>query len=67
VVEAFAGASAGLAGMDVVGDWSPVRVAGLGRRLLHWTEHPRLRVEEAQAQERNEALNLALLGRLRAA
>jgi hypothetical protein len=67
VVEAFVRASGGLAGMDVVGDWSPVRVAGLGRRLLHWTEHPSLRVEEALAQERNEALNLALLGRLRAA
>ena len=27
-------------GMDVVGDWSPIHLHGLPRRILHWTEHP---------------------------
>src|SRR5262249_37589589 len=60
-LDAFASASAGLAGADVVGDWSPVRVRGLLRRALHATEHPRLSVAGEDAQARNEALNLALL------
>ncbi|MFO0879838.1 MAG: hypothetical protein U0840_21030 [Gemmataceae bacterium] len=49
------------AGMDVVGDWSPVAVAGPLRHLLHWTEHPPLTVDPAQASQVNEQLNLALL------
>ena len=61
VVEAFVSASAGLAGMDVVGDWSPVRVQGLLRRFLHWTEHPSMSVHPEEAQARNEQLNLTLV------
>jgi hypothetical protein len=62
VVRAFAGAARGrLAGMDVVGDWSPVQVQGLFRRTLHWAEHPRLRPDPAEAAARNERLNLAFL------
>ena len=61
VAQAFLDAAEGrLAGMDVVGDWSPVRVRGLFRRFLHWTEHPSLTVDAAQATRRNEALNLLL-------
>jgi hypothetical protein len=61
VVSAFTAASGGLAGMDVVGDWSPVQVRGLFRRVLHWVEHPPLRVDAEEARRRNEALNLALV------
>jgi hypothetical protein len=60
VLEAFLTASAGLAGMDVVGDWSPVRVRGLLRLWLHLSEHPRLQVDPEEARRRNEALNLTL-------
>jgi hypothetical protein len=61
VLRAFLSAAGDLAGMDVVGDWSPVRVAGPLRRALHWTEHPRLTVDAAEATRRNQALNLLLL------
>jgi hypothetical protein len=65
VLEAFVAAAGGrLAGMDVVGDWSPVRLRGLGRRLLHWTEHPPMRVAVDEATRVNERLNLLLLERL---
>ena len=50
-----------VAGMDIVGDWSPVRVEGLLRRLLHWVEHPRLDVDPEQATAHNERHNLTLL------
>jgi hypothetical protein len=60
VLGAFLSASAGMAGMDVVGDWSPVRVQGLLRNWLHYTEHPRLDVDPQEAQTRNEALNLTV-------
>ena len=61
---AFRSASPSLAGMDVVGDWSPVRVWGLGRWLLHMTEHPGGQVDAREAQRLNEALNLALVERM---
>jgi hypothetical protein len=62
VLEAFRRAAGDdLAGMDLVGDWSPVEVSGLFRRLLHWTEHPSLDVEAGDARRRNERTNLALL------
>ena len=61
VAQAFLDAAEGrLAGMDVVGDWSPVRVRGLFRRFLDWTEHPPLTIDPKQATRRNEALNLLL-------
>ncbi len=61
ILEAFSNAAEGdLAGMDVVGDWSPVQVRGLPRRFLHWTEHPALTVDPNEAARRNEALNVRL-------
>jgi hypothetical protein len=54
-------AQRGVVGMDVLGDWSPVRLRGLGRRLLHWTEHPRLQVSRTHALQCNERINIALL------
>jgi len=50
-----------LAGMDVVGDWSPMRLQGLFRQLLHWLEHPSLQIDPTEATARNERLNLTLL------
>jgi hypothetical protein len=62
ILEWFLGACNGnLAGLDIVGDWSPVRVCGILRRILHWTEHPRLCVCSAEANRCNERTNLALL------
>jgi hypothetical protein len=50
-----------LAGMDIVGDWSPVRVQGLFRQLFHWTEHPALAVTLSAARRCNERTNEMLL------
>jgi hypothetical protein len=62
VLDAFLDATpAGLAGMDTVGDWSPVRLRGLFRRVIHWTEHPSLSIRAEDAAKRNTAVNLALL------
>jgi hypothetical protein len=61
VVRGFLAAAGGAMGMDVVGDWSPVRVAGPFRRALHHTEHLPLVVDADEATRANEALNLALL------
>lgn len=50
VLQTFVGAADGrLAGADIVGDWSPVRLQGWLRRVLHWTEHPPLNIEELRA------------------
>jgi arginase family enzyme len=62
MLEAFLGAARGrLAGMDIVGDWSPVRVSGVLRRFLHLTEHPPLAVNAEAAAEKNRRTNLLLL------
>ncbi len=62
VLEAFLMAAGGnLAGIDMVGDWSEVRLGGLFRRMLHFTEHPSLRVESFAATRANEQVNLALM------
>jgi hypothetical protein len=61
VLAAFLDASAGLVGMDVVGDWSEVRLTGVVRRLFHWTEHPDLDIDPERATALNEGLNLRLV------
>jgi arginase family enzyme len=62
VLKAFLGqAGCTLAGMDITGDWSPVAVRGSLRRFMHWTEHPALEIDARQAQQKNEAANLALI------
>jgi arginase family enzyme len=64
VLGAFAAAAGGrLAGMDVVGDWSPVVVDGWFRRLFHLAEHAPLVIDPADARRRNERVNLRLLAR----
>ena len=50
-----------LAGMDIVGDWSPVKVKGLIRWFFHVSEHPELSVDASEASERNADTNVALL------
>ncbi|MBM4070503.1 MAG: arginase family protein [Planctomycetes bacterium] len=65
VVRAFVHAAGGkLAGADLLGDWSPVRLSGVLPRLMHWTEHPRLDIDAGEAASRNEIANLALLDAL---
>lgn len=54
-----------LAGMDVLGDWSPVRVQGLFRWAFHMTMHPPLAVERGSANRTNERTNLTLLETVR--
>jgi hypothetical protein len=62
VLEAFVGASGDrFAGMDTVGDWSPVRLRGGLRWAMHLTEHPSLAVRADEAARRNAQVNLALL------
>jgi hypothetical protein len=64
VLDAFTEAALGrLAGMDVVGDWSPVRVRGALGALFHLTEHPRLSIDPSLAARVNERLNLRLIAR----
>jgi hypothetical protein len=61
-LEAFLEASGGrLAGMDVLGDWSPVVLRGALRQAMHFTEHPRLEIDKAKASLRNQETNLSLL------
>ncbi len=64
VLRAFRAMSRGLAGMDVVGDWSEVRTEGLLRAVLHWTEHPTQRTDPRRARCVNEPINLAVLEEL---
>jgi hypothetical protein len=67
VLAAFIGASRGrLAGMDIVGDWSPVRLCGTLRRVMHWSMHPALKIDPGHASRHNEELNLSLVEEVRA-
>jgi arginase family enzyme len=60
VVKFVEASNGNIAGMDVVGDWSPVHLKGIGRRLLHWTEHPVLDVWPLRASRQNQRTNLTL-------
>jgi hypothetical protein len=62
VLDGFTGAADGrLAGMDVVGDWSPVHVQGWFRKMFHLTEHPPLDIDPDYASHVNQCVNLRLL------
>ncbi len=62
VLDAFTAAASGrLAGMDVVGDWSPVRLRGWFRKLFHLTMHPPLAIDPDQASRINQRANLRLI------
>jgi hypothetical protein len=67
VLGAFLRAANGnLAGMDLVGDWSPVRVKGWLRHLMHLTMHPSLDVTADAAARCNEDTNAALIRTIQA-
>jgi hypothetical protein len=62
VLDGFTAAADGrLAGMDVVGDWSPVHVQGWFRQMFHLTEHPPLDIDPDYATHVNQCVNLRLL------
>jgi hypothetical protein len=62
VLDGFTAAADGrLAGMDVVGDWSPVHVQGWFRKMFHLTEHPPLDIDPDYANHVNQCVNLRLL------
>lgn len=62
VLESFLEMAGGrLIGMDVLGDWSPVRMQGLLRHYLHWSEHPPLKIDPRESSRSNDALNCSLL------
>jgi hypothetical protein len=62
LLESFIKAARGnLAGMDITGDWSQVKLRGILRQSMHLTMHPELSVDPAEATRRNEATNLKLL------
>jgi hypothetical protein len=66
LLQVFMDAARGnMAGVDIVGDWSPVRLRGWLPHVMHWTEHPSLTVDANEAARRNEQANLALLQALR--
>ena len=62
MLDGFTAAADGrLAGMDVVGDWSPVHVQGWFRKMFHLTEHPPLDIDPDYANHVNQCVNLRLL------
>jgi len=61
------GANKSLAGMDIVGDWSPVKVKGGLRHLMHITMHPSQSIDSDAAARLNANTNLRLLECIQAA
>jgi hypothetical protein len=61
LLEVACGLAGDLAGVDILGDWSPVVVDSWFRRLFHITMHLPQYVEPGDAARRNEQTNLALL------
>jgi hypothetical protein len=61
ILEVACGLAGGLAGVDILGDWSPVVLDSWFRRLFHITMHLPQQVEPGDAARRNEQTNLALL------
>jgi hypothetical protein len=65
ILETFLAASEGrLAGADVLGDWSPVRLGHWLGRLCTRLDHPSPELDPADAADRNRRANAALLGAL---
>jgi hypothetical protein len=50
-----------LAGVDVVGDWSAVRLRPGLRTICHWSEHPVLTIDPNLATQVNQTMNEAIL------
>jgi hypothetical protein len=65
ILAGFLGLANGqLAGMDIVGDWSPVSVKGIFRRILDATEHPPLAIDAVEAAKRNALVTSTLIDRV---
>jgi hypothetical protein len=60
VVRSFSALAGVLAGIDVLGDWSPVMVKGGLRRLMHLTMHEHRLVDPRAASRCNQRANMAL-------
>jgi hypothetical protein len=61
-VETFLAAAGGrLAGADVLGDWSPVRLGNWLNRICDRLDHPSPMLDPAEATQRNRKANAALL------
>ena len=54
-----------IAGVDVVGDYSPVTGVGAARRLFGWLEHPAGNPDPVLAARCNDSTNVAILHALR--
>jgi hypothetical protein len=62
ILNAFIDAAAGrLAGADMLGDWSPVRLGHRLSRLCDLVDHPSPRVDPDDAANRNRRVNAAVL------
>ena len=62
ILETFVAAAEGrLAGADVLGDWSPVRLGNWLNRLCTRLDHPSPDIDPADAAHRNRQANAALL------
>jgi hypothetical protein len=60
LVRSFSAAAGALAGIDLLGDWSPVIVEGAFRRLMHLAMHERRLIDPRAAARSNQRANLAL-------
>jgi hypothetical protein len=56
-----AAARGNVAGIDLLGDWSPVRTDSWLGRLCHWTQHRAQTIDPELAAARNEAANTAII------
>jgi hypothetical protein len=62
VVETFLEAAGGrLAGADLLGDWSPVRLGRWLNRICHCLDHPSPALDPMEAADRNRRANAAFL------
>jgi hypothetical protein len=68
VIHTFIRAAYGnVAGVDLLGDWSPIKTAGILRRILRRIEHHRPSVDAAEATHRNERANMEIVETVMAA
>jgi hypothetical protein len=62
IIEMFLAAAGGmLAGADLLGDWSPIRLGHWLNRFCDWLDHPSPTYEPQTAAGRNQRANAALL------
>jgi hypothetical protein len=64
VVRSFTTAAGPIAGVDILGDWSPVVAQGAFRQLMHRTMHEHGLIDPRAAARCNQRANLALFSSL---